>query len=103
MGLTLTDRVAKSATRSWPRTEGWIDREIGGCEFRGRPAWREIPQAAGADWERKLLSHYLTKIACLGGYLARANDPAPGNTVMCADCHASLTSGWVPRRGGNCG
>ena len=31
---------------------------------------------------RKRLSHYLTKIACLGGYLARANDPPPGNTVM---------------------
>jgi hypothetical protein len=32
--------------------------------------------------QRKTLSHYLTKIARLGGYLARANDPAPGNTVM---------------------
>src|SRR5271170_718127 len=31
---------------------------------------------------RKTLSHYLVKIARLGGYLARANDPPPGNTVM---------------------
>jgi hypothetical protein len=31
---------------------------------------------------RKTLSDYLTKIARLGGYLARANDPPPGNTVM---------------------
>ena len=31
---------------------------------------------------RKPLSHYLTKIARLGGYLARANDSLPGNTVM---------------------
>lgn len=31
---------------------------------------------------RKSLSHYLIKIARLGGYLARANDPPPGNTVM---------------------
>ena len=31
---------------------------------------------------RKTLSHYLTKIARLGGYLARASDPPPGNTVM---------------------
>src|SRR5271170_4658348 len=31
---------------------------------------------------RKTLSHYLTKIARLGGYLARTNDPPPGNTVM---------------------
>ncbi|WP_245315433.1 IS4 family transposase [Bradyrhizobium centrolobii] len=31
---------------------------------------------------RKTLSHYLNKIARLGGYLARANDPPPGNTVM---------------------
>jgi hypothetical protein len=31
---------------------------------------------------RRKLSDYLTKIARLGGYLARANDPPPGNTVM---------------------
>ncbi len=30
----------------------------------------------------KTLSFYLTKIARLGGYLARASDPPPGNTVM---------------------
>jgi Transposase DNA-binding len=31
---------------------------------------------------QKPLSHYLTKIARLGGYLGRATDPPPGNTVM---------------------
>jgi len=31
---------------------------------------------------RRRLSYYLIKIARLGGYLARANDPPPGNTVM---------------------
>jgi Transposase DNA-binding len=31
---------------------------------------------------RRTLSHYLIKIARLGGYLARASDPPPGNTVM---------------------
>jgi hypothetical protein len=31
---------------------------------------------------RKMLGHYLIKIARLGGYLARANDPPPGNMVM---------------------
>ncbi len=31
---------------------------------------------------RRKRYHYLTKIARLGGYLARANDPPPGNTVM---------------------
>jgi hypothetical protein len=35
----------------------------------------------GASRQRTL-SHYLTKVARLGGYLARANDPPPGNTVM---------------------
>ncbi|WP_229180368.1 IS4 family transposase, partial [Bradyrhizobium ivorense] len=30
----------------------------------------------------KTLSHYLIKIARLGGYLARASDPPPGNTIM---------------------
>ncbi|MFB9266027.1 hypothetical protein ACFFWD_23205 [Bradyrhizobium erythrophlei] len=31
---------------------------------------------------RKILSHYLTKIARLGAYLARTSDPPPGNTVI---------------------
>jgi len=31
---------------------------------------------------RKTLAHYLIKIARLGGYLDRANDPPPGNMVM---------------------
>lgn len=31
---------------------------------------------------RETLSSYLTKVAKLGGYLARAHDPPPGNTVM---------------------
>ena len=31
---------------------------------------------------RKTLSHYLIKIARLGGYLARASDPPPGGTVI---------------------
>jgi hypothetical protein len=29
-----------------------------------------------------MLSHYLTKIARLGGYLTRANDSPHGSTVM---------------------
>lgn len=32
--------------------------------------------------ERHSISRYITKIARLGGYLARANDPAPGNIVL---------------------
>ncbi len=31
---------------------------------------------------RKTLSEYLIKVARLGGYLARASDPRPGNTLM---------------------
>ena len=30
----------------------------------------------------RAISHYLIKVARLGGYLARASDPPPGNTVM---------------------
>jgi len=36
----------------------------------------------GPPTTRKTLSYYLTKIARLGGYLARGSDPPPGNTVM---------------------
>jgi hypothetical protein len=32
--------------------------------------------------EEKTISHYVIKIARLGGYLARKNDPPPGNMVM---------------------
>jgi len=32
--------------------------------------------------ERKTVTDYLTKIARLGGYLARKKDPPPGNMVM---------------------
>ena len=28
------------------------------------------------------LAHYIVKLARLGGYLARAHDPPPGNTVI---------------------
>ena len=34
------------------------------------------------DAKHKRLPEYLTKIARLGGYLARASDPPPGNMVM---------------------
>jgi hypothetical protein len=37
---------------------------------------------------RKTLSDYLIKIAQLGGYLARASDPPPGNMVMWRGLHA---------------
>ena len=32
--------------------------------------------------KEKTLSDYLVELARLGGYLARANDPPPGNLVM---------------------
>ena len=36
----------------------------------------------GSRPQATTIAHYLTKIARLGGYLARASDPPPGNTVM---------------------
>lgn len=41
-----------------------------------------VKNTAQAASQRKTLSQYLIKIARLGGYLARANDPPPGNIVM---------------------
>ena len=40
-----------------------------------------VPDKRGPP-DRKSVSHYIIKIARLGGYLARTNDPAPGNIVM---------------------
>lgn len=36
----------------------------------------------GTPSRARTLTHYRTKIARLGGYLARANNPPPGNTVL---------------------
>lgn len=43
---------------------------------------RIVPTPPGGGRRRPTLSHYLTKLARLGGYLARAHDPPPGNIVM---------------------
>lgn len=42
---------------------------------------RLVPSSKKASGRRSL-ADYMTKLACLGGYLARANDGPPGNTVM---------------------
>jgi hypothetical protein len=42
----------------------------------------ELVKNRQASPQGQPLSHYLTKIAQLGGYLARASDPPPGNIVM---------------------
>lgn len=41
-----------------------------------------VPDLDRPPRRKKTLSNYLIKIARLGGYLARASDPPPGNTVM---------------------
>lgn len=43
---------------------------------------RMVPNQAADRATRPTLSTYLTKLARLGGYLARGKDPPPGNTVM---------------------
>ena len=43
---------------------------------------RLMPNPAHDPPEARTLSFHLTKIARLGGYLARAKDPPPGNIVM---------------------
>jgi hypothetical protein len=40
-----------------------------------------VPDKDPRSRRRKTLSHYLTKVARMGGYLARGTDPPPGNTV----------------------
>jgi len=42
-----------------------------------------IRDKGDVDAREKSLATYLTKLAQLGGYLARAHDPPPGNIVMC--------------------
>src|SRR5271168_1074378 len=40
-----------------------------------------LPHKAAAS-PKPSLAHYIVKLARLGGYLARAHDPPPGNTVI---------------------
>jgi hypothetical protein len=41
-----------------------------------------VPDKPKSNSARKSLSSYIIKVARLGGYLARASDPPPGNIVM---------------------
>jgi hypothetical protein len=41
-----------------------------------------VVSTSNASQGKRHLSCYLTKLARLGGYLARANDPPPGNMVI---------------------
>jgi hypothetical protein len=50
-------------------------------ELLDRLAARAAP-TGGAQAPQRTISHYLLQIAKLGGYLARAQDPPPGNMVL---------------------
>ena len=43
---------------------------------------RLSPKTSTPEFVPRMLSYYITQLAKLGGYLARKNDPPPGNTVM---------------------
>ena len=68
--LTMVNRAAPDASPRLALTEGEVrllDRMASHLGNRSPPT---------------TLSSYLTQSARLGGYLARASDPPPGNTVM---------------------
>jgi hypothetical protein len=69
--MTMLNRSAADAAPALALTKI----EIGLLDYLVKDKNQEPPQS-------RTLSHYLIKIARLGGYLARANDPPPGNTVM---------------------
>jgi Transposase DNA-binding len=69
--MTMLNRSAANASPALALT----DIEIGLLDHLVKDKNQKPPR-------RKTLSHYLTKVARLGGYLARASDPPPGNMVM---------------------
>src|SRR5260370_1354359 len=93
--MTMLNRSASTALPSAALTETEIELLDQLVKDKGRVALR-----------RKTLSHYLTKIARLGGYLARANDPPPGNIVIWRSragrqgvvCHCAASPGPGGRR-----
>lgn len=69
--ITMINRTAPNASPEVALTKAEIDLLDHAVEDRDKKSSRT-----------KTLSHYLMKIARLGGYLARANDPPPGNMVI---------------------
>ena len=67
--LTMTNRATPEAPAEVALTEAEV-------EILDRLAGDTSPPA------RPTVSHYLVAIAKLGGYLARAKDPPPGNMVI---------------------
>jgi hypothetical protein len=74
LARVLDDDVERSATEA-PPDLALTDMEIRLLDHLVKEVGKNCSQA-------KTLSHYLNKIARLGGYLARASDPPPGNMVM---------------------
>ncbi|MGC4051294.1 MAG: IS4 family transposase [Paludibaculum sp.] len=69
--MTMINRVAPAAKPEVALTE--VEQQVLDLLLQDGPGHRSRPA---------VLSAYLTKIARLGGYLARAKDPPPGNAVM---------------------
>ena len=69
--MTMVNRSASSAPASAVLTK--VERRL---------LDHSVPDREQDRAKRKSLPSYITKVARLGGYLARANDPPPGNIVM---------------------
>ena len=69
--LTMTNRIAPDADPGMVFT----DLEL-------RILDRLVADKPAAKLQQHLLSHYLIKLARLGGYLARNSDPPPGNETI---------------------
>ena len=74
--LTMTNRVAPEADPGLVFTDlelRILDRLVKDRSVKDKPT---------AHRQKPLLSHYLIKLARLGGYLARNSDPPPGNETI---------------------
>lgn len=69
--MTMMNRLASQAPPTWVFTTN----EIKLLDYL-------VKDKSTQATEPKYLSHYLIKLACIGGYLARTCDPPPGNIVI---------------------
>jgi len=69
--LTMTNRIDPDA-----------DPELVFTDLELRILDRLVTDKPSAQEQKHLLSHYLIKLARLGGYLARNSDPPPGNETI---------------------
>ena len=73
MGLILRHLAGRRNPQAFQDAQGWVDREIAGCEFRVCTAWRQISEAACAAY-RFFSNDRVSEADILAGHFQSTRD-----------------------------